>query len=72
MGDDHTENTLRGRDLAGLGGILVAGVVGGMVIGLVIDEQAGTSPVGVLIGIAVGVVAGVAASWFRVRTALRN
>jgi len=72
MGDDHTENTLRGRDLAGLGGILVAGVVGGMVIGLVIDEQAGTAPVGVLIGIAVGVVAGAAASWFRLRTALRN
>ena len=56
MGDEHTENTLRGRDLAGLGGILVAGVVGGMVIGLFIDEQAGTTPVGVLIGIAVGVV----------------
>ena len=72
MGDEHTETTLRGRDLAGLGGILVAGVVGGMVIGLVVDEQAGSTPVGVLIGIAVGVVAGAAASWFRVRTALRN
>ena len=72
MGDDHTENTLRGRDLAGLGGILVAGVVGGMVIGLVIDEQAGTTPVGVLVGITVGIVAGAAASWFRIRTALRN
>ena len=72
MGDEHTEHTLRGRDLAGLGGILVAGVVGGMVLGLVIDDQAGTTPVGVLIGIAVGVVAGAAASWFRIRTALRN
>jgi len=72
MGDEYTENTLRGRDLAGLGGILVAAVVGGMVIGLIIDEQAGTTPVGVLIGIAVGVVAGAAASWSRVRTALRN
>jgi F0F1-type ATP synthase assembly protein I len=72
MGDEHTENTLRGRDLAGLGGILVAAVVGGMVIGLIIDEQAGTTPVGALIGIAVGVVAGAAASWSRVRTALRN
>jgi len=72
MGAEHTENSLRGRDLAGLGGILVAAVVGGMVIGLVIDEQAGTTPVAVLIGIAVGVVAGAAASWLRVRTALRN
>jgi len=72
MVDEHTENPLRGRDLAGLGGILVAAVVGGMVIGLVVDEQAGTTPVGVLIGIAVGVVAGAAASWVRVRTALRD
>jgi len=72
MGDEHTETTLRGRDLAGLGGILVAAVVGGMVVGLVIDDRAGTTPAGVLIGIAVGVVAGTAASWLRVRTALRN
>jgi len=72
MVDEHTEDTLRGRDLAGLGGILVAAVVGGMVIGLVVDDQAGTTPAGVLIGIAVGVVAGAAASWVRVRTALRN
>ena len=72
MGDERTENTLRGRDLAGLGGLLVAAVVGGMVIGLIVDEQAGTAPVGVLIGIAVGVVAGTAASWIRVRTALRD
>jgi F0F1-type ATP synthase assembly protein I len=72
MGDEHTENTLRGRDLAGLGGILVAGVVGGMVVGLVVDEQAGTTPVGVLIGIAVGIVLGAAASWVRVRAALRD
>ena len=72
MGDEHTENTLRGRDLAGLGGILVAGVVGGMVIGLVVDEQAGTTPVGVLIGIAIGIALGAAGSWIRVRAALRD
>ena len=72
MGDEHTENTLRGRDLAGLGGILVAGVVGGMVVGLFVDEQAGSTPVGVLIGIAVGIVLGAAASWVRVRAALRD
>ena len=72
MGDEHTENTLRGRDLAGLGGILVAGVVGGMVLGLVIDDQAGSTPAGVLIGIAVGIVVGIVASWSRVRAALRD
>jgi F0F1-type ATP synthase assembly protein I len=72
MGDEGTENTLRGRDLAGLGGVLVAAVVGGMVIGLVIDEQAGTSPVAALIGLFVGVVVGGVAFWLRVRTALRD
>ena len=72
MGDDDTANALRGRDLAGLGGVLVAAVVGGMVIGLVIDAQAGTEPVAALIGLAVGVVVGAVAFWLRVRTALRD
>ena len=72
MGDEHTENTLRGRDLAGLGGLLVAAVVGGMLVGLLVDDQAGTTPAGVLIGITVGIVAGIAASWFRIRAALRD
>jgi F0F1-type ATP synthase assembly protein I len=72
MDDERTENTLRGRDLAGLGGILVAAVVGGMVIGLVFDNVAGSSPAGVLVGIAVGVVLGCIAFWLRVRSALRD
>ena len=72
MGDQHTENTLRGRDLVGLGGLLVAAVVGGMVIGLVVDNQAGTTPAGALIGIAVGIAAGAAAFWVRVKAALRD
>jgi F0F1-type ATP synthase assembly protein I len=72
MGDERSDNELRGRDLAGLGGLLVAGVVGGMVIGLVVDDQAGSSPVGVLVGIAVGVVLGAVGFWLRVRSALRN
>jgi F0F1-type ATP synthase assembly protein I len=72
MGDERTENALRGRDLAGLGGLLVAAVVGGMVIGLVVDNQAGTSPVATLIGIFVGVVLGGVAFWVRVRSALQD
>ena len=72
MGDEHTDNTLRGRDLAGLGGLLVAGVVGGMVIGLFVDDKAGSAPVGALIGIAVGIAAGAAGFWVRVRAALRD
>lgn len=72
MGAERTENPLRGRDLAGLGGLLVAAVVGGMVIGLVVDNQAGTTPTYTLIGIALGVVAGAAGFWVRVRAALRD
>jgi F0F1-type ATP synthase assembly protein I len=72
MADERTENTLRGRDLAGLGGLLVAAVVGGMVIGLVVDNSAGSSPVGVLVGIALGVVVGCVGFWLRVRSALRD
>ena len=72
MDDERTENTLRGRDLVGLGGLLVAAVVGGMVIGLVFDNAVGTSPAGVLVGIAVGIVLGALAFWFRVRSALRD
>jgi F0F1-type ATP synthase assembly protein I len=72
MGDERTENTLRGRDLAGLGGLLVAGVVGGLVIGLVIDDRAGSSPVATLIGIFLGVALGAVGFWLRVRAALRQ
>jgi F0F1-type ATP synthase assembly protein I len=72
MGDERTENTLRGRDLAGLGGLLVAAVVGGMVIGLLVDNAAGTSPAATLVGLTLGVVAGAVGFWLRVRTALRD
>jgi F0F1-type ATP synthase assembly protein I len=72
MGDERTENALRGRDLASLGGLLVAAVVGGMVIGLVVDDQAGTSPLATLIGIFLGVLFGGVAFWVRVRSALQD
>ena len=72
MGEERTPTGLRGRDLIGLGGILVAGVVGGLVIGLLVDSAAGTSPLWTLVGIAVGVLLGVAAFVVRVRDALRE
>jgi F0F1-type ATP synthase assembly protein I len=43
-----------------------------MVLGLVFDNSAGTSPAGVLVGIAVGVVVGCIGFWLRVRSALRD
>ena len=63
---------LRGRDLIGLGGFLVGAVVGGRVLGYLLDRAAGTSPVFVLVGIALGIVAGAAGFALRVRSALRD
>jgi F0F1-type ATP synthase assembly protein I len=72
MADDPTENGLRGRDLIGLGGLLVGGVVGGMVLGLLADHAFDSSPLGVLVGVAVGVVLGCAGFAVRVRRALKG
>ncbi len=72
MGEERTPQGLRGRDLAGLGGILVAGVVGGLVVGLLVDQAAGSSPLWTLVGITVGIVLAVVAFWVRVRDALRE
>jgi F0F1-type ATP synthase assembly protein I len=69
---DPSSSGLRGRDLLGLGGLLVGAVVGGLVIGLLVDQAAGTSPLFVLVGIALGIVAGGFAFWVRVRAALRD
>ena len=72
MADDPTESGLRGRDLIGLGGLLVGGVVGGMLVGLLADHVFDSSPVGVLVGVAVGVVLGCLGFAVRVRRALRG
>lgn len=63
---------LRGRDLLGLGGLLVASVVGCTAIGLVIDHAAGSGPVGVVMGVAVGIVLGAIGFVARIRRALRD
>jgi F0F1-type ATP synthase assembly protein I len=63
---------LRGRDLIGLGGFLVAAVVGGMVVGLLIDQAAGTAPLFALLGIFLGIVAAGVGFWRRVKDALRD
>jgi F0F1-type ATP synthase assembly protein I len=71
MADGHPDPTLRGRDLVGLGGMLAGAVVLGMVIGLLVDHAAGTSPAFTLVGIALGIAAGAFAFWARVRSVLR-
>jgi F0F1-type ATP synthase assembly protein I len=72
MADDPTESGLRGRDLIGLGGLLVGGVVGGMLVGLLADHLLDSSPAGVLVGVALGVVLGCTGFVLRVRRALRG
>jgi len=72
MADESSDNSLRGRDLLGLGGLLVGAVVGGTLIGLFIDSQAGTEPVFTVIGVGLGIVAGAIGFWLRVRAALRE
>lgn len=72
MVDENSDNTLRGRDLVGLGGLLAGAVVAGMVIGLLVDDAAGTSPAFTLVGIAAGIVVGCIGFWLRVRAALRG
>lgn len=71
MPDGQPDPTLRGRDLVGLGGMLAGAVVVGLVLGLLLDHAAGTSPAFTLVGIAVGIAAAAAAFWVRVRSALR-
>ena len=72
MVDERSDAGLRGRDLVGLGGLLAGAVIAGLVIGYLVDEAAGTGPVGVLVGIGVGILAGCAGFIARVRAALRG
>jgi F0F1-type ATP synthase assembly protein I len=52
--------------------MLAGAVVVGMVLGLLVDDWTGASPVGVLVGIALGVVLGCTAAVLRVRSVLRG
>jgi F0F1-type ATP synthase assembly protein I len=72
MADERSDNQLRGRDLAGIGGLLAGAVVAGTVLGLVVDDQAGTAPVFTLLGVGLGIVAGGIGFWLKVRAALRG
>ncbi len=74
MVDDEeraSDPSLSGRDLAGLGGVLVAAVVGGLVLGLLLDAWWGTEPVFALVGVFLGIAVGCLAFAARVRSALR-
>jgi F0F1-type ATP synthase assembly protein I len=52
--------------------MLVGCIVAGVAIGLVVDQQADSSPRGVLVGTAVGIVAAGFGFWLRVRAFMRG
>lgn len=63
---------LRGRDLIGLGGLLVGSVVVCTVLGLLLDSGLDTAPAFTLVGVGVGIVLAVVGFWLRIRSALRG
>jgi F0F1-type ATP synthase assembly protein I len=71
MPDGQPDPSFRGRDLAGLGGLLAGAVVAGLVLGMLADRAAGTSPTWTLVGIGLGIVFGVIGFYLRVRSVLK-
>jgi F0F1-type ATP synthase assembly protein I len=73
MHDDEPQDgpSLGGRDLITLGGLLVACVVVGLVVGELLDAWLDTSPAFVLSGIGLGIVAAGVGFWLRIRSFLR-
>lgn len=72
MADERSDAALRGRDLIGLGGLLVGSVVLCTVLGLVVDRSLDSSPTFTLLGVGVGIVLAVVGFWVRIRSALRG
>jgi F0F1-type ATP synthase assembly protein I len=70
--DEQIEPTINAWTLVGLGGFLVGCVVAGLVVGALIDDAEGSSPVGVLIGLSVGVVVAIVGSCVRIARYLRR
>lgn len=68
----HPDQGLRGRDLIGLGGLLVGSVVLCTVLGMVLDRSLDSSPAFTLIGVGVGIVLAGVGSWLRIRSALQG
>jgi F0F1-type ATP synthase assembly protein I len=71
-GESPGEAGLRGRDLIGLGGLLVGSVVAGTLLGIVLDRAFDTTPALTIIGVFAGIVAASVGFWLRVRAAMRG
>jgi F0F1-type ATP synthase assembly protein I len=61
----------RGRDLIGLGGLLVGAIVAGTLLGIFVDHAAGTTPVFTILGVFLGMAVGAVGFALRVRAAVR-
>jgi hypothetical protein len=72
MASDEPPPNLSAWDLVGLGGLNLACLLVGLLVGWLVDDAAGTSPAFTLGGLALGIGAGIVASWFRIRTFLRG
>lgn len=70
--EEHSGEPLRGRDLLGLGGLLIGSVVGFTILGVLVDHIAGSSPVGAVVGVILGIVGGAVGFVLRVRRALQD
>ena len=70
-GQSSDDAGLRGRDLIGLGGLLVGAVVAGTVLGILLDNAAGTTPAFTIVGVFLGMAGGALGFALRVRSAVR-
>jgi F0F1-type ATP synthase assembly protein I len=71
MAHEPSDAGLRGRDLIGLGGLLVGAIVAGTLLGILVDHLAGTTPVCTVVGVFLGMAAGALGFALRVRAAVR-
>lgn len=72
MGNGGADLGLGIGGLLRLGGLLVACVVGGILIGYAVDAAAGTTPLFLFLGMSLGIVSAVAGAWRTVRDYLRS
>ena len=70
--DERSDAALRGRDLIGLGGLLVGSVVVCTVLGMLLDGALDSDPAFTLTGVGVGIVLAGVGFWLRIRSALRG